>query len=101
MITENPYLVLNVPENSHDENIRLAYQKKVKEFPPEKNAQEFQRITEAYELIRDEVKRARLRLFFRDIDSSEPFIALIPQSSQRRRLPFSNWLQDIRTLNNE
>ena len=99
MMTENPYLILDVSDTDNDSQIRQAYQQKLKEFPPEKNSREFQLVTEAYKLIRDEVGRARVRVFGRKLEEDTPFAALVPQGEKRRRLPFSDWQQDIKVLN--
>lgn len=58
-----PYLVLDVPETAADEDVRRAYLLKIREFPPEHAPEEFQRVCDAYALIKTELDRARLRLF--------------------------------------
>ncbi len=60
----NPYLVLSIPEDvEDDEAIRNAWLEGVRRFPPEKYAEQFARIREAYEMIRDRESRFRLRTF--------------------------------------
>jgi len=58
-----PYLVLDVPEAATDDDVRRAYLLKIREFPPERAPAEFQRVCDAYALIKTELDRARLRLF--------------------------------------
>lgn len=58
-----PYLVLDVPETATDDDVRRAYLHKIREFPPERTPDEFQRVCDAYALIKTELDRARLRLF--------------------------------------
>lgn len=58
-----PYLVLDVPETANDDDVRRAYLQKIREFPPERTPDEFQRVCDAYALIKTELDRARLRLF--------------------------------------
>ena len=53
------YRLLGVGEDAGDEEIRRAYLDLVKQFPPEKHAERFKRITRAYEALKD--KRARVR----------------------------------------
>ncbi|WP_434149310.1 J domain-containing protein [Methylocaldum gracile subsp. desertum] len=63
---ETPYEVLGVKEDAGDEAIKKAYLRKVREFPPERNAGEFRRIRKAYELIETDKKRREYRLFHRE-----------------------------------
>lgn len=58
-----PYLVLDVPETATDDDVRRAYLLKLRDFPPERAPEEFQRVCDAYALIKTELDRARLRLF--------------------------------------
>jgi DnaJ-class molecular chaperone len=58
-----PYLVLDVPETVTDDDVRRAYLLKIREFPPERTPDEFQRVCDAYALIKTELDRARLSLF--------------------------------------
>lgn len=51
--------VLGVTENASDDEIRAAYLEKVKQYPPEQAPEEFERIRDAYETLRDPRKRAR------------------------------------------
>jgi len=60
----NPYQLLGIPEDSEeDDAIRNAWLEAVRRFPPEKAPEQFSRIREAYELIRDREARFRLRTF--------------------------------------
>ncbi|CAI8892024.1 J domain-containing protein [Methylocaldum szegediense] len=63
---ETPYEVLDVEQDAGDEAIKKAYLRKVREFPPERNAEAFQRIRKAYELIETDKKRREYRLFHRE-----------------------------------
>ncbi len=58
-----PYLTLDVPETATDEEVRRAYLQKIRIYSPEQNPDEFQRVCEAYELIKTELARTRLHLF--------------------------------------
>ena len=60
----NPYRVLGVAEEIEDDDaIRKAWLEGVRRFPPEKEPEQFARIREAYEMIRDRESRFRLRTF--------------------------------------
>jgi|GEM_PF-1453465 len=56
------YMILGVPYPATDEQIRQAYLDMVKRFPPERNAEEFARISEAYEALKDETHRIHAML---------------------------------------
>lgn len=58
----NPFLVLNVPPDTTDEEVRAAYQRLVRRFPPEHCPEEFQLIQEAYQLLTTERKRWNWRI---------------------------------------
>ena len=59
----NPYEVLAVGTDDDDETIRQAYLAAVRRFPPDRRPQDFQRICEAYERIKNEESRLALLLF--------------------------------------
>jgi curved DNA-binding protein CbpA len=62
----DPRAVLGVAPDATDEQIRAAYLRKVKEFPPDRNPVEFEQVRDAYELLRD--RRQRIRHFLFAID---------------------------------
>jgi curved DNA-binding protein CbpA len=62
---ETPYEILGVGEDADDEAIKKAYLRKVREFPPEQNAEAFRRIRDAYEHIGTDKQRREYRLFHR------------------------------------
>ncbi|MCK4623869.1 MAG: J domain-containing protein [Phycisphaerae bacterium] len=59
----NPYEVLNVAFGDGDEVIREQYLEAVRRFPPERHPQEFRRVREAYDCIKDEKSRLEFLLF--------------------------------------
>jgi len=59
----NPFLVLDIPVDATDEQVRAAYQKLLRRYPPEHRPQEFQIIQEAYQATRTSADRMRWRLF--------------------------------------
>ncbi|SLM33205.1 hypothetical protein MTBBW1_950003 [Desulfamplus magnetovallimortis] len=56
-------LVLNIPLDASDEQIRKRYLELVKKYPPEREPQQFQKINSAYEEIKDQRSRVKSRLF--------------------------------------
>jgi curved DNA-binding protein CbpA len=91
----DPYLVLGIPESASDERIREAYLEGIRAFPPERAPDRFQRITEAYHVIRDDVSRARLRVFGAPRLKPDSRLAdLVPRpESRRKRVGMDVWLQ--------
>jgi curved DNA-binding protein CbpA len=70
----DPARVLGVPEGATDDEIRAAYVRRVRECPPERSPEEFERIRDAYETLRDPRRRVRHRLF--SVDPGVPFAHL-------------------------
>ncbi|PIE72616.1 MAG: hypothetical protein CSA20_07170 [Deltaproteobacteria bacterium] len=60
---KTPYEVLEVTAHADDEEIRRAYLDLVRRYPPEKEAEKFQQVYAAYDLISDERKRIAYKLF--------------------------------------
>ncbi|MBF0243459.1 MAG: DnaJ domain-containing protein [Desulfamplus sp.] len=56
-------LILDLPIDSSDQEIRKRYLELVKQFTPEKNPSQFRKITDAYEAVKDQRNRVKSRLF--------------------------------------
>ena len=74
--------ILGVPANASDEDIRAAYLSKVKEFPPDRSPEEFERIRDAYDSLRDPRQRAKAMLLSTDFDA--PLVSFIEGQKPRR-----------------
>lgn len=59
----NPYRVLGAAPEDDDAAIRRRYLEAVKRFPPDRRPDEFQRIRDAHERIKDEGARLAFLLF--------------------------------------
>ena len=81
----NPYAALGVGPEADDEQIRTAYLAKVKQFPPDRAPVEFERIRDAYELLRDRRRRARYTLF--SVNPDAPLESLLEGMENQR--PFA------------
>src|SRR5262249_2290245 len=55
----SPADILGVRPDANPEEIRAAYVRKVKEHPPDRSPEEFERIRDAYETLRDPRRRMR------------------------------------------
>jgi curved DNA-binding protein CbpA len=71
----DPLVVLGVRADAGDEEVRSAYLRKVKEFPPDRSPNEFQQVRDAYEMLRD--RRRRVRHFLFSIDPRAPLESLL------------------------
>ena len=60
----DPRKVLGVPPNAGEEEIRAAYLRKVKEYPPDRSPEEFEKIRDAFEALRDPRQRTRAHVAF-------------------------------------
>jgi curved DNA-binding protein CbpA len=68
LINEDPEIILGVEANATDDEIRAAYLARIAQFPPDRAPAEFERVRDAYELMRDPRGRARRLLFGRGLD---------------------------------
>jgi DnaJ-class molecular chaperone len=62
ILDEDPQNILGVSQDADAGEIRSAYLNKIKEYPPEKCPQEFERVRDAYEILSDPRHRARAML---------------------------------------
>jgi curved DNA-binding protein CbpA len=60
---QTPFEILEVAEDADDDAIKKAYLKKVKDYPPERDKEAFQRIRTAFETIQTDKQRRQYRLF--------------------------------------
>ncbi len=81
--TFDPYRVLGIGQDAGDEQIRAAYLAKLKQFPPDRSPDEFEKVRDAYELLRDRRKRAHHTLF--SIDPDAPLESLLEGMNTRRQ----------------
>lgn len=75
--------VLDVSRDAGDEEIRAAYLRKVKEHPPERSPEEFERIRDAYDILRDPRRRMHDSLF--GCDPFEPMTSAIRIDAPTRK----------------
>ena len=57
------YLVLGLPHSASDADIRHRYLELVRRHAPERDPERFQKVTEAYEALRDRRRRIQSMLF--------------------------------------
>ena len=92
----HPYHVLGVAEDAPQEEIRRAYLSLIQAHPPDRDAEGFREIHAAYELTKDEIARAKLRLFGLPRETPPPPLAeLLPPESEaqtRKRIGLDRWI---------
>jgi curved DNA-binding protein CbpA len=95
MMQDDPRQVLGIGPEAGDEEIRAAYLRKVKEFPPDRSPRDFERVRDAYEMLRDPRRRTRTMLFA--ANPSQPLVSLLEgQVSGRRFTGLAPWLAVLR-----
>ena len=93
--SESPFEILGVAEEADDELIRAAYLRRVKESPPDRSPEEFERIRDAYEALKDPRRRSQVMLLSADPDA--PLASLLEgQNAQRRFVGPKPWLEALR-----
>jgi curved DNA-binding protein CbpA len=90
----DPEAVLGIHPGATDEEIRAAYLSKVKQYPPDRSPEEFERVRDAYEVLRDRRQRARRIIIAPGAD--QPLAALLDgHPAQRRFTGFDPWLKAL------
>ena len=59
----DPHHILELDPEASDEEIRAAYLRKIKQHPPERDPEAFERVRDAYDILRDPRRRMRNLLF--------------------------------------
>jgi curved DNA-binding protein CbpA len=91
----DPREVLGVPSDASDEEIRAAYLGKVKEHPPERSPEEFERIRDAYDMLRDPRRRMHDSLF--GVDPFEPLNSVMKIDAAARKFTGPQpWLEVLK-----
>jgi curved DNA-binding protein CbpA len=81
--TTDPLDVLGISPTATDEEIRTAYLLKVRDYPPDRAPEQFEKIRDAYEILRDPRSRIRHRLF--SVDPGGSFVSLFAGNARPRR----------------
>lgn len=92
-----PWQVLEVEPGAGDSEIRSAYLAKVQEFPPDRAPEEFEQVRDAYESLKDPLRRAELMLEAAGLQA--PVAAIMEGLRPTRRfIGPRRWLQLLREL---
>ena len=91
----DPRGVLGVNQDAGQEEIRAAYVRKVKEHPPDRSPEEFERIRDAYDSLRD--PRRRMRDGLLSADPLAPLVSVIELKARKRRFAGPQpWLEVLK-----
>jgi hypothetical protein len=91
----DPREVLGVNQDAGEEEIRAAYVRKVKEHPPDRSPEEFERIRDAYDSLRDPRRRMRERLL--SVDPLASFVSVVEGNARQRRFAGPQpWLEVLK-----
>src|SRR3954454_24523796 len=89
--------ILGVAANATPEEIRAAYLQKIREHPPESSPEEFERIRDAWETLRDPRRRAKSLLLA--ADPTVPIASLLEDRQITRQFVGPNlWLAALKEL---
>jgi DnaJ-domain-containing protein 1 len=92
---EDPWAVLGLAPGADGEQIRAAYLKMVKEHPPDRSPERFERIRDAYELLRDPRRLSQRMLLWADPQAK--LVSLLPDPANTRRFVGPGpWLAVVR-----
>ena len=80
-----------------DEEIRVAYVRKVKEHPPDRSPEEFEKIRDAYETLRD--PRRRMRDLLLAANPHAPLVSLLDGAIPLRRFAGpAPWFEALKSV---
>jgi len=92
----DPWLILGLPPEADDEQVRQAYLAQVKAFPPDRCGDQFQRIRWAYDELKD--ARRRTRHLILGPDPQRPLSTLLEQAVPLKRVGPQPWLDAVCAL---
>jgi curved DNA-binding protein CbpA len=75
--------ILEIPPAATAEEVRAAYLRGVKEHPPDRDPEAFEKLRDAYETLRDPGRRAALLLLAGDPEA--PLVSLLDDEPRVRR----------------
>jgi curved DNA-binding protein CbpA len=94
MTHDDPRQVLGISPEAGDDEIRAAYLRKVKEYPPDRAPSEFEKVRDAYETLRDPRRRT---LHLLSADPKQRLVQLLDGRESKRRFTGPDaWLAVLR-----
>lgn len=81
MAERDPYAVLGVSPGASAEDVRRAYFRLVRQYPPEAHPEEFKQVRAAYETLRSPLRRAELALADFDETAAEVDLDVLSEAA--------------------
>jgi curved DNA-binding protein CbpA len=78
----DPHSILGISKDSGEEEIRRAYLEKIRQYPPDRSPEEFERIRDAYAVLNNPLHRMRAQLF--SVDPDQSLVALLDNLEAKR-----------------
>jgi len=95
MSWEEAQKVLGVAVDADEAQIRVAYLEKVRQHPPDRDPEQFERVRDAYELLKDPAQRARQVLA--GPDPQAPLMDFLEgRRAERRFVGSRGWLDVLK-----
>lgn len=93
----SPFIVLDLPFDCTDEDVRIAYHRLLRKFPPETSGEEFQRIQVAYKALETPRKRMEAREILKLDRTLSPLesLAEFTRLPERRKPPGAAAMRDL------
>jgi curved DNA-binding protein CbpA len=82
---KTPFNIIGVSEDATDETIKKAYLQKVRQYPPEREPEQFQIIRTAFEAIKTQEQRLKYLLFHHEPPSIAALLEHALQSGKPQR----------------
>lgn len=87
--------ILGVAPDAGEEEIRAAYLRLVKEHPPDRSPEQFEKIRDAYDVLRDPRRRTREMLLATDPEAPLTSL-LVEHASERRFVGTQAWVEVLK-----
>ena len=90
---------MGISPTATEEDVRAAYLLKVKQYPPDQSPEQFERIRDAYDALRDPRRRARHLLL--SVDPGAPLTSLLADHPKSRQFVGPQpWVEALKALKN-
>lgn len=72
----DPYHTLGISRSANDEEIRIAWSQRIRQYPPEQDPHRFKQIQQAFEILQNRHKRLEFDLFNTDAPERDDLLDL-------------------------
>jgi len=94
-LDDSPQKILGIAQDAKAEEIRAAYLSKIKQYPPETDPAEFERVRDAYTILND--PHHRMRMMLHTAGPEAPLVKLLDNQKQNRQFVGPEaWLDAMR-----